>query len=48
MPEQVGDGMIAQEDRCIDYIEFAVTDIARAKAFYGQAFGWSFMDYGPT
>lgn len=35
-------------DRCIDYIEFAVTDIARAKAFYGAAFGWSFTDYGPT
>jgi len=36
-----------QEDRRIDYIEFAVADIARSKAFYGTAFGWSFIDYGP-
>lgn len=34
-------------DRAIDYIEFAVADIARAKAFYGGAFGWTFTDYGP-
>jgi predicted enzyme related to lactoylglutathione lyase len=36
-----------QHDRSIDYIEFAVADIARSKAFYGEAFGWSFTDYGP-
>lgn len=35
------------EDRCIDYIEFGVTDIARSKDFYGRAFGWRFTDYGP-
>jgi uncharacterized protein len=35
-------------DRQIDYIEFNVADIARSKAFYGDAFGWSFTDYGPT
>lgn len=34
-------------DRGIDYIEFAVADIARTKAFYGAAFGWTFTDYGP-
>lgn len=34
-------------DRQIDNIEFAVRDIARSKAFYGAAFGWSFTDYGP-
>lgn len=32
----------------IDNIEFNVTDIARSKAFYGAAFGWSFVDYGPA
>ncbi len=37
----------APQDRCIDYIEFNVRDIARSKAFYGEAFGWSFTDYGP-
>ena len=34
-------------DRQIDNIEFAVADIARSKAFYGGAFGWSFTEYGP-
>ena len=34
-------------DRRIDYIEFNVADVARAKRFYGAAFGWSFKDYGP-
>ncbi|MGE8498918.1 MAG: VOC family protein [Pseudomonas sp.] len=32
----------------IDNIEFNVSDIARSKAFYGSAFGWTFVDYGPT
>ena len=31
----------------IDYIEFCVTDMAQAKAFYAAAFGWEFNDYGP-
>jgi predicted enzyme related to lactoylglutathione lyase len=35
-------------DRRIDYIEFVVADIARAKEFYGSAFGWRFTDYGPA
>lgn len=30
----------------INYIEFAVTDFAAAKQFYGDAFGWKFTDYG--
>jgi len=34
-------------DRCVNYIEFNVNDISRSKSFYGQAFGWSFTDYGP-
>lgn len=34
-------------DRCINYIEFNVSDIARSKQFYGEAFGWTFTDYGP-
>lgn len=32
----------------IDNIEFNVADIARSKAFYGAAFGWTFTDYGPS
>lgn len=31
----------------IDYIELSVTDLTAAKRFYGEAFGWSFNDYGP-
>ncbi|MFJ1302626.1 VOC family protein [Pseudomonadota bacterium AL_CKDN230030165-1A_HGKHYDSX7] len=38
----------AGHDRQIDNIEFNVADIARSKAFYGDAFGWTFTDYGPT
>ena len=32
----------------IDYIELTVTDLDRAKRFYGEAFGWEFNDYGPA
>jgi uncharacterized protein len=30
----------------IDYVELAVDDLSRAKAFYGKALGWTFTDYG--
>lgn len=38
---------ISDTDCTISYIEFNVTDIARARAFYGTVFDWSFTDYGP-
>lgn len=31
----------------LNYVELTVTDLAAAKAFYAQAFGWRFVDYGP-
>lgn len=31
----------------IDYIEFTVKSVTKAKAFYEDAFGWKFKDYGP-
>jgi uncharacterized protein len=31
----------------INYIEFATTDIERAKKFYTAVFGWIFKDWGP-
>lgn len=31
----------------IDYIELPAPDMAAMKAFYGEAFGWTFTDYGP-
>jgi uncharacterized protein len=30
-----------------DYIELAAPDLAAAKTFYADAFGWTFTDYGP-
>lgn len=32
----------------IDYVEFPARDTAPLKDFYDQAFGWTFIDYGPT
>ena len=31
----------------MDYVEFTVDDLAAAKRFYSEAFGWGFNDYGP-
>jgi predicted enzyme related to lactoylglutathione lyase len=31
----------------INYIEFPVTDMTASKAFYTEAFGWTYVDYGP-
>ena len=31
----------------VQYIEFLSRDIARAKTFYTNSFGWKFTDYGP-
>jgi len=44
-----GDGLMnqAEQDRRIDYIEFATTDIEEMKRFYAAVFGWEFTDYGP-
>jgi len=36
-----------EQDRRIDYIEFTVPDITRARRFFENAFGWQFTDYGP-
>lgn len=38
----------SSNDQRIDYIEFSVGDIGRSRSFYGEAFGWSFKDYGPS
>ena len=36
-----------QQHHRIDYIEFTVRDLAEAKSFFAEAFGWTFTDYGP-
>ena len=38
---------MSHRDRTINYVEITVPDVAAAKAFYGEAFGWNFADYGP-
>jgi uncharacterized protein len=38
---------VSPQDRTINYLEFNVSNIDRYKEFYGQAFGWTFTDYGP-
>lgn len=32
----------------INYVELTITDLDAAKNFYSDAFGWTFVDYGPT
>jgi predicted enzyme related to lactoylglutathione lyase len=34
-------------DGKLDYLEMPGGDLPAVKAFYGQAFGWTFVDYGP-
>ncbi len=36
-----------RQDGKIDYVEFPGGDLAASKRFYGEAFGWAFIDYGP-
>ncbi len=36
------------QDNSINYIEFPATDMEKTRRFYGAAFGWTFIDYGPT
>jgi len=31
----------------IQYIELYATDLEAVKQFYGEVFGWTFIDYGP-
>ena len=37
-----------REDGKIDYVEFPAADLPGNKDFYAKAFGWTFVDYGPT
>jgi len=38
---------MTEKDRRIDYIELPIVDLIEAKRFYGEVFGWKFVDYGP-
>jgi predicted enzyme related to lactoylglutathione lyase len=35
------------EHEKINYVEFPAKNIDETKAFFSDAFGWSFIDYGP-
>ncbi|PHR91132.1 MAG: glyoxalase family protein [Robiginitomaculum sp.] len=48
MPENVETETPVVVNHTINYIELPVTDMAASKAFYTAAFGWSYVDYGPT
>jgi predicted enzyme related to lactoylglutathione lyase len=37
-----------REDGKIDYVELPGGDLPATKRFYEGAFGWRFVDYGPT
>lgn len=37
---------MAHPHHSIDYVEISVDDVAEAKGFYGDVFGWRFTDYG--
>jgi uncharacterized protein len=39
---------MAHAHHTFDYVELAAPDLAAAKAFYGEALGWTFTDYGPA
>lgn len=36
------------EHEKINYVEFPARDLSATKAFFEAAFGWAFVDYGPT
>jgi D-aminopeptidase len=46
VPEEAGMGQ-EEHDKRVDYVEFSVTDLEAAKAFYAAVFGWKFQDWGP-
>ncbi len=35
------------EHEKLNYVEFPSKDLAATKTFFGEVFGWSFVDYGP-
>ena len=37
-----------REDGKLDYLEMPGGNLGALKAFYSEAFGWAFTDYGPT
>jgi predicted enzyme related to lactoylglutathione lyase len=40
--------MAMREDGKVDYVELPGGDLPATKSFYSAAFGWTFVDYGPS
>jgi len=40
--------MRAMQNYQIDYLEFPSADGLKTRQFFAEAFGWSFLDFGPT
>jgi predicted enzyme related to lactoylglutathione lyase len=38
---------MSNHHHAIDYVELSAADLTTSRAFYEQAFGWQFNDYGP-
>ncbi|OAN79902.1 glyoxalase [Jannaschia sp. EhC01] len=39
--------MMSDANTPIDYIEFTSPELEKTQAFFTEAFGWSYVDYGP-
>ncbi len=39
--------MPARKPLPVDYIEFTSPELEKTQAFFAEAFGWSFVEYGP-
>lgn len=44
---QTQETVMADKNNHVDYVEFAAEDLSAFKAFYSDAFGWTFQDWGP-
>ena len=40
--------MTEQRPTKIDYVEFTSPQLEKTQAFFSQAFGWEYVDYGPA
>jgi predicted enzyme related to lactoylglutathione lyase len=43
LPREAEDSLV-KETGAIDYVEIPARDIERTKTFFGEVFGWSFVD----
>ncbi|GAB5449665.1 VOC family protein [Gymnodinialimonas sp.] len=39
--------MTSDANPALDYLEFTSPDVEATQAFFTEAFGWSYIDYGP-